>query len=127
MALVLDAGALIGIERGDRTILAFVDEAQRAGIPVRTTTSAVAQVWRDGAQQVRLVRVLRGIDERGLDQAAARRVGRLLGASGTTDVVDGSIVDCAVNGDDVLTSDPEDISVLGNAARLRLSIVPLST
>jgi hypothetical protein len=35
-ALILDAGALIAIDRGDRQVLAQVEDADRAGDPVRT-------------------------------------------------------------------------------------------
>ena len=45
---MLDAGALIAIDRGDRQVLAQVEDADRAGDPVRTNAMAVAQVWRDG-------------------------------------------------------------------------------
>lgn len=125
MALILDAGALIGFERGNRTVIAFLEIAQREHVPVRTPTAAVAQAWRSGARQVRLVRLLRGVDERSLDPAVARRVGELLGDAGSADVVDGSVVDSAVSGDEVLTSDPGDLAVLAEAAGKRLTIVPL--
>jgi len=61
-ALILDAGALIGIDRGDRRALARVEDADRAGDPVQTNAMAVAQVWRDGeGRQARLGRALREI------------------------------------------------------------------
>jgi hypothetical protein len=45
-----------------------------------------------------------------LDDAAARAVGQLCGATRTKDVVDASVVLCAqMRGDVVLTSDPEDL------------------
>ncbi|MGH8930752.1 MAG: hypothetical protein ACRDZO_09045 [Egibacteraceae bacterium] len=123
MALILDAGALIGFERGSRTVIAFIEVAQRDQVPVRTTTTAVAQVWRSGTRQVRLVRLLRGVDERSLDPAAARRVGELLAATRIADVVDGSVIDSAVSGDEVLTTDPADLAALAEAAGKHLTIV----
>ncbi|MGH8897295.1 MAG: twitching motility protein PilT [Egibacteraceae bacterium] len=126
MALILDAGALIGFERGNRTVIAFIEVAQRERVPVRTTTAAVAQVWRSGALQVRLVRLLRGVDERSLDPSAARRIGELLASTHTADVVDGSIIDSAVSGDEVLTTDAADLAALAEAAGKHLTIVPMS-
>ncbi|HEX6236920.1 MAG TPA: hypothetical protein VFZ68_06985 [Acidimicrobiales bacterium] len=123
MAMVLDAGALMGYDRGDRTVRALLETAQRDHVPVRTSTGAVAQSWRDGARQVRLARLLRGVDERALSQPAARRVGQLLGAAATVDVIDAAVVDVAMNGDEVLTSDPRDLAVLANASGKRLTVI----
>jgi len=47
-----------------------------------------------------------------LDPDVARAIGLLLGASGTTDVVDGHVALLCSPGDAVLTSDPEDIGRL---------------
>jgi hypothetical protein len=47
-ALVLDAGALIAIDRDDRDVLAQLQDAKQNGDPVRTNAMALAQVWRDG-------------------------------------------------------------------------------
>jgi len=126
MALILDAGALIGFERGNRTVIAFIEVAQRERVAVLTTTAAVAQVWRSGSLQVRLGRLLRGIDERSLDPSAARRIGELLGSARTADVVDGSIIDMAILGDEVLTTDAADLADLAEAAGKQLTIVPMS-
>jgi hypothetical protein len=122
MAVILDAGALIGYERGDRAVRALL-ETQRERAPVRTSTGAVAQAWRNGARQVHLARLLRGVDERPLDQPAARRVGQLLGAAVTVDVIDAAVIDVATNGDEVLTSDPQDLAVLAYAAGKGLTII----
>lgn len=112
MTLVLDAGALIAYERGDRTVRAFLERAGHTGVDVRTTTGAVGQVWRDGARQARLALLLRGLLEVELTRERARHVGTLLGRAGRRDVVDGSIVDAAVDGDEILTTDPDDITAL---------------
>lgn len=125
MALVLDTGALIGYERADRTVVAFLEVAQTEQVPVRTPTAAVAQAWRAGRRQVRLVRLLRGVDERVLDPVVARRIGELLARAGSADVVDGSVVGVAVSGDEVLTSDPDDLVALAEAAGKQLTIVPV--
>jgi hypothetical protein len=112
VTLVLDAGALMAYEHGDRTVRAFLERAGRTGVDVRTTSGAVAQVWRNGAHQARLALLLQGLLEVELTRERARRVGTLLGRAGRCDVIDGSIVDTALDGDEILTTDPDDIAAL---------------
>ncbi len=109
MSLVLDAGALIAYDRGDRTVRAFLERAFRQEDTVRTSTVVVAQVWRDGARQAKLARLLKGLDEVDISPTASRRVGVLLAKSATADVIDAALVDLVRDGDEVLTSDPDDI------------------
>jgi hypothetical protein len=123
MALLLDAGALISVDRGDRKVRAMLAVALQEGLPVRTGATALAQVWRDGARQANLSRVLAGIDVLSLDGDGARRVGELLGATGTTDVVDAHVAVLARPGDHVLTSDPVDMARLLHARGTRAGTV----
>lgn len=116
MTLVLDAGALLAFDRGDRTVRAFMEHASRSGADVRTTTGVIAQVWRDGGRQARLAMLLRGVSEVELTSDRARRVGGLLGRVGGRDVVDASVVDAAADGDEILTSDPEDIRAFAHGS-----------
>lgn len=125
MALLLDAGALIALDRGDRIVTAFLEDAQLLQVQVRTTSGTVAQVWRNGARQARLARVLTGVDEETLTTEVSRRVGLLLAAASTADVIDASLIDLANDGDEVLTSDPDDLAHLAEAAGKRLIIVPV--
>jgi hypothetical protein len=122
-ALILDAGALIAVERRDRTTTALLRAAALDGTEIRTTSACVAQVWRDPARQVRLARTLAGCVEHPLDAVQARRCGIALGAGGTADVVDASIATVANHGDGILTSDPSDIerllAAIGTRARVR--------
>ena len=127
MALVLDTGALIAVERGERTVAAFLERAQVEHVAVRTSAAAVAQAWRAGAREGRLARLLQAVDEGSLDSSAARRVGALLMLSATVDVVDAAVIDSAMPGDEILTSDPGDLAVLAEAAGKRLTITPVST
>ena len=112
MAVVLDAGALIAAERGDRGVLDVLREAQRLGIPLVTSSALVAQVWRGGGRQDRLARLLPSIGEVALGPDRSRRIGELLAADGSSDVVDGAVVDIAEDGDQILTADPVDIGRL---------------
>lgn len=126
MTLVLDSGALIAYERGSRVVQAYLKRAARSGSDVRTTTAAVAQVWRDGRRQVSLSRLLHGVDEAELTKERARRIGDLLRLAALIDVVDGSIVEASHDGDEILTSDPDDLLTLASAASRTLIITALS-
>ncbi len=123
MALILDAGALIAIDSRDRRVGAILRLAQQNSIAVRTSSAAIAQVWRDGARQANLARVLTGIDERPLDHPAGRQIGALLRNSSTSDVVDGHIAVLASRTDTVLTSDPDDIKHLLDGRGIDAGIV----
>jgi hypothetical protein len=125
VTLILDAGALIAYEHGDRTVRAFLERASRTGVDVRTTTGAVAQVWRDGARQARLARLLRGLLEVELTRERARDVGLLLGQARRRDVVDGSLLDAAADGDEILTTDPDDIAALAAHSHKHLIVTPV--
>jgi hypothetical protein len=103
------AGALIAIDRRDRSIGTVLRVAQQEHVGVRSSAGAVAQVWRDGARQANLARVLSGVDVAALDFAAAKRLGPLLGATNTSDAIDGHVAQLVEAGDVLLTSDPHDM------------------
>lgn len=108
----LDSGALIAFERGRREVVALVARALERRLRLAVPAGVVAQVWRDGSRQVRLVRLLASpvVEVVVLDDAAARAVGQLLGASRTADVVDASVVWCARQHEHrVVTGDPHDL------------------
>jgi hypothetical protein len=46
-ALVLDAGALLAVDRGQRAMVARLCVAQHSGLELRSNAMVVAQVWRD--------------------------------------------------------------------------------
>ena len=108
----LDTGALIGIERGTRSMTALLVRARESGARLTVPAGALAQAWRDGATQVRLARFLSsGLCEVvPLDEQGARSAGRLCGASGTSDVIDASVVVVArLRGQAAVTSDADDL------------------
>ena len=121
-ALILDAGALIAVDRNDRTQLARLHAARREGIELRTNPNALAQAWRDGARQAQLSRLLPALDIAPMSEEHGRKVGELLRRSRTADVVDASIVLLAHPGDVILTSDPDDIAHLANFTRRRVRV-----
>lgn len=94
MSVILDAGALIAIERADRATAAVIEVARQADRVVVVPAGVVGQVWRGGGRQARLARLLgaRGVLVEPLTDAGARAAGVLCGAAGTTDVIDASVV-----------------------------------
>ena len=126
MSLLLDAGALIALERSDPEMWRRVDTAHRAGHLPLTHGGVVAQVWRGGTgRQAQLARALRGVLTVALDDRLGRRAGVLLARSGLDDAVDAALVAMCRNGDEILTSDPGDLEVLARAARLDVNILPI--
>lgn len=123
MSLVLDAGALLAIDRRDRQIGALLRVAQQERIAVRTSPAAVAQVWRHGTRQAQLARTLAGVAAPPLDLGVGKRLGALLGTSRTSDVVDAHVASLACAGDRVLTSDPEDLRHLLDALSIDATVV----
>jgi hypothetical protein len=119
--LVLDAGALIALERGDRTVELRVKRARAHGQPMWIPAGCLAQAWRDGKRQAMLAALLKMRMTRvpELDRQDARRVGELLAGSGTADVVDAhlALVALRIEGT-VLTSDPDDIRRLAPTVRV---------
>lgn len=124
-ALVLDAGAFVAAERDDRALIARLRVAQQHGVELRSTAIVVAQVWRDTqGRQARLARLLRGVDVRPVNDQAGRAAGVLLGRAGTTDPIDATLVLTANSGDRIITSDPDDIGHLVNAAGRVVAVIP---
>jgi hypothetical protein len=110
--LILDAGFLISVDRGEDSARFIITAANRSGTALHTTHPVVAQVWRDGSRQARLASFLRTVSVHPFDDGPT--VGRILGLSGSADVVDAHLVIIALRlNDDILTGDPDD---LGNVA-----------
>jgi len=123
-ALVLDAGALVAVDRDDRRMLARLRVAQQHGVDLRTNAMVIAQVWRDPqGRQARLAQLLRAVDVRAVDQQAGRDAGVLLALAGTSDPIDATVVLLAGRGDRILTGDPDDLTRLAEAAANRAVIV----
>lgn len=124
-ALILDAGALLSVDRDDRVMMARLRVAHQSGLELRSNAMVVAQVWRDrSGRQANLARVLRAVDVRPVSHRDGRQAGVLLAESGTADPIDATVVLLAAPGDRILTSDPEDLALLAAAARNRAVIVP---
>jgi len=121
---VIDAGALIALDRGDRDTWALLTEMHRAGQRPAVPAPVIAQAWRGGQRQARLAMVLSGAELVVADAPLSRRAGELLGRSRTTDVLDALVALTAQDrpGCEVLTSDPGDIHRLLAALNIRRTI-----
>ncbi len=124
MKAVLDAGALVAVDRRDRAIGAQLRVLQLNGTPLRVSSAVVGQVWRDGRKQANLARVLRGLGVQALGTDDGRRIGELLALAGSADVVDAHVALMTGHADLVLASDPGDIHALlqarGITARIQV-------
>ena len=76
--IVLDAGALIALDRGDKRMIALLHRALAQGRTFRVPAGVVGQVWRDG-RQVTLARFLRSeeVEIIPLDDQLVRACGEL--------------------------------------------------
>ena len=112
MTQVLDAGALIAVDRNDRAMWTRLKALQQAGeLPV-THAGVVAQVWRGGSRQARLAAALSGTEVKALDEGLGRAAGELLGAARLSDVIDAALVLLADDGDEIVTTDRDDFETL---------------
>lgn len=113
--IVLDAGALIAVERGSNVLSALSVDSEPSGRLV-IPAPVLAQVWRGGARQALLSRFLTlplvQVDL--LSRAAWQAAGELCGIKGTSDVIDAAVVVSAQSYQAglVITSDPDDLRAL---------------
>ena len=126
---VLDAGALIALDRGSRDAWSLLTDVHRAGQRPVVPAPVIAQAWRGGHRQARLARVLAGAELVPADGSLSRRAGELLGQSRTTDVLDALVALAAQDrpGCEVLTSDPGDIHLLLRALGIQRTIRVVSS
>lgn len=124
MTLVLDAGALVAIERNDRAMWRRLKAEVLAAVPPVTHGGVVAQVWRGGSgRQALLARALAGIDVVALDDTLGRSSGVLLGRARATDAIDAAVAELAHDGDRIVTSDPADLQRLVAASGRDIDVV----
>ncbi len=98
--------------------------AQQHGVKLRSNAIVVAQVWRDRhGRQAGLAQLLRAVNVSAVSPQDGRQAGVLLGVTGTSDPVDGTVVLLASPGDRILTSDPRNLTPLAEAAANRAVIV----
>jgi hypothetical protein len=124
--LVLDAGAFLAVEQGNRDVVALVKKERLAGRTALTCGGVVAQVWRGGhGRQAPVARFLAGVEVVPIGDGLGRRAGLLLGRANRSDAIDAAVVCLASDGDDILTSDPGDLRSLAEAADLHVELIPI--
>ena len=116
MTLILDAGALIALERSDRDMWIRIKAAHEDGAPPRTHAGVLGQVWRGHPTQARLAKALAGIAIAPLDESFGRAAGKLLAQTRTSDVIDAAVIAMSSDGDEIATSDPGDLVALAAAS-----------
>ncbi len=124
MTLVLDAGAFVAVGRGDRQVVALVKRERLAGRPPLTHGGVVGQVWRGGAhRQANIARLLAGVEIVAVDEDLGWRAGVLLGRTAISDVIDAGVVLLAGDGDEILTSDPDDLAILAAVTGAHVELI----
>lgn len=119
--LTLDAGALIALDRDDRAVVNLIRRALTRGHAIAVPAGVIGQVWRDGARQARVARLLRSpaVEVEVLDGHRARAAGQLCGLAGSHHVIDASVVLCARRrAHTVVTSAPADIRRFDSALKI---------
>jgi hypothetical protein len=119
--VTLDTGALIALEKGDRRMIVLLQQTLKMKRRFHVPAGVVGQVWRHGNRQVTLTRFLRSVEVEvePLDEQLARACGELCGASGTSDVIDASVVISArAHGGVIISSDPDDLAQLDPRAQV---------
>ena len=119
--LTFDAGGLIALDRDDRRVVVLLARARQTGARITVPASALAQAIRRPERQARLSRLIRQptTDVIELGRVDATNAGRLLAASGTSDITDAHVVICARRaGQPVITADPGGLRQLDPALRL---------
>ena len=120
---MLDAGALVALDRDERAMWVRLKAAQLArDVPV-THAGVIGQVWRGGPRQARLAKALAGVDVRPLDERLGRQAGELLAATGHTDVFDAVVALLASDGDEIVTSDRDDLEQLAAALGRHVELI----
>jgi len=120
-AIVLDAGALIALDRGDKRMIAPLQRALTQRRAFRVPAGVLGQAWRDGRRQVTLARFLRSeeVEIVPVDENLARSCGELCEAANVADVIDASVVIVArERRAPIVTSDPNDLRRLDPRAQM---------
>jgi predicted nucleic acid-binding protein len=112
--LLLDAGAVFAVLRGDRQVHANMVEAVRLGYWIVMPTPVLAQVHRGGRDRAVMDRFLRNVAFVPTSEAIARRAGELQARTETSDAIDAIVAAEALASSAalILTSDPADLARL---------------
>jgi predicted nucleic acid-binding protein len=119
--LVLDTGALVAIERGEGAMRALLAKAIDKNVHFAIPVGVLAQAWRGGNRQEILAAFLKTsrVQIVSMDRELGLAAGVLCGRTGTSDVVDATVVLVARRLRAVIiTGDPKDLRTLDPKAAL---------
>lgn len=124
--VVLDAGALIALDRRDTGMLDLLRATLSGAVEITIPRTVIAQVWR-GGPQVNTARLLRAADARQgvvtvdeLTDERAKQIGVAIGRCKHPDIVDVHVALVAgERGHVVLTSDDRDITKIDSELTIR--------
>jgi hypothetical protein len=120
--LTYAAGAPVAAERGHRGLWALHRRALERGVQPTVPAGVLGQGWR-GGPQADLSRLLEGCRTETFDEVRSRAAGQACGRSGTSDVIDATVVIGTIaRGDLVVTSDAGDVNRIAAALSRRLEI-----
>jgi predicted nucleic acid-binding protein len=121
--LAYDTGALVAGEADNRRMWALHQRTLARGILPIVPVGVLAEAWRDGSRQALLGWLLAGCLVEPLDEQRALAVGVLAGLAQHSDVVDVSVVECAIrHRAAVVTSNHTQIENVARAAGVALPI-----
>ena len=116
--VVVDAGVLIALGRGDAALRRQVEAIIDEGFDVTVPAVVVAEVIRGGPRDAPVNQFLKSVDVDDVDEGIARRAGALLAAAGSDQTIDAIVVaTAAAHSTDVVpcvvfTRDPADLTNL---------------
>jgi predicted nucleic acid-binding protein len=120
---VLDAGALIAVERGNQGLIAILGGASVLGCRVVVPASVLAQAWRGEPRSAMLARLVEASEVDPLNEKRAKEVGVRLSRRDANDIADAHVVCCACEQRaTVVTSDSDDIQALAEPGE-RLNLI----
>jgi predicted nucleic acid-binding protein len=124
-AVVYDAAVLVAADRNDRRTWAEHKARLEFGTIPSVPAPVLAQVSRS-PQQAQLRRFLTGCAVVPFGESEAHEAGRLLGKTGTADVVDAIVVTVAIRLNAmILTSDPDDIKRLVRVSGRQVPVIAI--
>jgi len=123
VGITYDTGALLAAERNQRTLWALHRRALERGVRPTVPAGVLGQAWR-GGPQAELSRLLKGCRIETLDETRSRAAGQACACTGSSDVIDATVVVGAIaRADLVVTSDPDDIAHIADGLNTRLDIL----
>ncbi|MGQ0743915.1 MAG: twitching motility protein PilT [Acidimicrobiales bacterium] len=118
-----DTGALVAAERNNRSMWALHAGFLAEEVVPTVPAPVLAEVWRGGARQAGLARLLAVCEVEVMSESQAKRVGVLAGQAEIDDIVDVSVVEGAIRrGDAVVTGNRSHIEAIAEAAGTWLHI-----